>query len=406
MATVIDQFLVGIGFEPDEAGARAAEGSLNSIRSSALQLGAVVGTGLGLKALTVDFANAADEAGKFSEIIGVSVEDMDRLDFAIQREGGSLNELKGELRSIDQFREGLAVGDVGFLAQAEAAGISTDALIKAKNPMEAYLALAEQFQNLDRGQKVNAAQALGLGDASVRLLSRGRKGIQEYIDEADRLGTQTTEMTEVAKDFNDSLTDTQRIFGSIGDTISVNFLPFLTDANKEMSDFLANNKELIDSGIEEAADGMAGSIAGITASITALTAAAGASGLASLLSKLGLSGTARGVGGIAAGARAAGGLGLAASGGFAVGSVISDNLSNDFNQTFGRGIARWLSFFGNDEATRSLTAERSFLDSRANTTINFNPQQSDIQTMRRVVNEELTNVTTQTQQDIITSDEG
>ena len=72
MSNVISSFLVGIGFDYDKKSAKQIEGGIDTIKSKALQLGAVVAGGFGLKSLTADFASSADMLGKFSQVFGVN----------------------------------------------------------------------------------------------------------------------------------------------------------------------------------------------------------------------------------------------------------------------------------------------------------------------------------------------
>ena len=60
MSKVISSILVGLGFDYDKKGAQEIESGIGSIKSKALQLGAVVAGGFGLKSLTADFASSRD----------------------------------------------------------------------------------------------------------------------------------------------------------------------------------------------------------------------------------------------------------------------------------------------------------------------------------------------------------
>lgn len=103
--------------------------------------------------------------------------------------------------------------------------------------------------------------------------------------------------------------------------------------------------------------GYTAAIVGATTGLTALAAAAGAAGLAGTLTgglpKLGGIG-----GGVLAGSRVLGGVGLAFGGGYAAGTLISKAIEGtSFQLAIGRGVAKALAFFGNEEASRAVEAE-------------------------------------------------
>lgn len=249
MAKTISNFLVGVGFDLDKKSADGVASGIDSIKSKALQLGALVAGAFGIKALTTDFANAKDDLGKFAEVFGGSADDISAFGNALRLEGGTLEGFMSQLASLEQFRAGLATGDTGFLEAAGRAGLDTRALIEAETATEGFLTLADQFQKLSRKQRISAAQAIGLDEASIRLLSKGRNAIEEVVEAQRIMRPVTDEMTDAAAEFNDQMQDMGTNIGGVADQISVKLLPQINNVLAGMNSWIAANRELLDTGV-------------------------------------------------------------------------------------------------------------------------------------------------------------
>lgn len=251
MANVLTNFLVGVGVEFDKKSASSVTTAFDGIKSKALQLGAVVAGAFGAKQLTLNFAAVNDQLGKFSTTFGVLPDDVTAFGRALSHEGGTLNSFMSQLENIERMRAGLIQGDAGFIAAAGRAGIDTTDLIAAKDATEAYLSLANQFQSMSLQQRLNAAEALGLDEASIRLLSKGRAAIMEIVDAERAMRPLTQEMTKESARFNDELQDLGTTIGGVADKISIKVLPVLSDMLKGMRDLVTVTDDVVSSGIDD-----------------------------------------------------------------------------------------------------------------------------------------------------------
>ena len=242
MANTITNFLVGIGIQFDNKGARQAASGIDSIKSKALQAGSVLAGAFGVKALSTDFANATDSLGKFGETFGLTANDIMGFGNALAQEGGNLESFMSQIENIERLRAGLQVGDAGFISVAGRAGIDTGPLIEATTATEAYLALADQFQAMTQQQRLNAASALGLDEASIRLLSKGRSEVDATISKFQTIRPVTDEMTEGAAVFNRSWLETKQNIGSVVDVMGNELLPVLTDITDEINSWFDENR--------------------------------------------------------------------------------------------------------------------------------------------------------------------
>lgn len=347
MAKTISNLLVGIGFDLDKKSTDQVASGIDGVKSKALKLGSIVAGAFGVKALTADFASAKDDLDKFAQVFGSTAESINAFGNALRLEGGSLASFMAQLSSLEKFRAGLAVGDAGFIAAAGRAGLDTKALIEAKDATEGYLTLADQFQKMTRQQRINAADALGLDEASIRLLSKGRAGIEAVVEQQRRMRPITQEMTDAARIYNDEMQDLTTNIGGFADKISSKLLPQINNVVSGMNDWIESNRELLNSGTDSFLDSIGKNVMMIGASLGLVSAGVVATGGGAAVAKgagaLGLSkvatagGIASKVGGVAS---RAGGVGLALTAGLTIGDIIYKNFAVEIADAVDAAITR------------------------------------------------------------------
>ncbi len=251
MPNTISNFLVGIGFDFDEKSTKKADANIDRIKSNALQVSAVLAGAFGIKALTSNFADATNTVSRFSEVFGVVPNEVAALGRALTLEGGTMAGLMAQIDQIESLRAGLLRGDAAFIAQAGIAGIDPTAITNAKNATEAYVALGDQFKNLSQQQRINAADALGLDEASIRLLSKGSDEIRRIVGEQQEMRPITDAMIEGAKGYDQAVKNLGTSIGGFADNISETLLPAVTDSIEGITKFLDVNRELINSKVDE-----------------------------------------------------------------------------------------------------------------------------------------------------------
>lgn len=242
MSNVISSFLVGIGFEYDRKSAQQIESGIDSIKSKALQLGSVVAGAFGLKELTFGFAQSADTLGKFGQTFGVSANDVQAFGNALKTEGGSLEGFMSQLESLERARARIRVGDVGFFAPAGKAGIDPNAIANANSATEAYLGLADSFARMNVQERINAAEALGLDEASIRLLSQGRDAVEGLVSKYRSIRPLTGDMTSEAAEFTKQWVEAKANVGSFADAISKELLPVINDITKSVNSWFNDER--------------------------------------------------------------------------------------------------------------------------------------------------------------------
>lgn len=359
MASTIKNFLIGIGYEYDDKGEKQIESGIDSIKSKALQLGAVVAGAFGIKALTSDFAAAKDELGKFAQVFGVSANDVNAFGQVLEHEGGTLDSFMGQLAGIAKLRAGLEKGDTAIFGAAGLAGISADAtkkILEAEDSVESLILLADEMQGMTQEQKLNAAAAFGIDESMIRVLEQGSDKVRELLKEQKLIRPVTESMTKAAKDFNDETQTLSDNVGGFSDRISDKLVPEINNVLSGMNQWIAVNRDTINTGLDTTLETIADNF-GLVAGALGIVASSAAFGMlvkfgrfiplfGSLATSVGLVGSA-----------------LVPIAGIALGAVAAVKFLNEAlegteaQMDIGRGIAKVAAFFGNDEAQAALDAE-------------------------------------------------
>lgn len=251
MSNTIQNFLIGIGLDFDDKGAKEARSGIDGIRSSALQAGAAIAGAFGLKKLTSDFADANAMMGRFGENFGVIPNDVAAMGRVYEKAGGSTNELMGQLEQVEKLRAKTKVGDWDFVAKAGVTGFDPDSILKAKNATEAMAAIADQMQGMDRQSRINLVSALGLDNTSLNVLAKGGDAFKSAIDMQKQLRPKTQAMIETSKEFQSAWVDMWARVGSETDKASMKILPKVNEIINSINGFYDENKKAIDDGVEK-----------------------------------------------------------------------------------------------------------------------------------------------------------
>lgn len=241
--SLIDELLIGLGFEYDDEGIDKFKediGKTKEILGALVKV--VVSATTAITALTVASTRASDEQGKLADEIGESVENLDALQFALERSGGTADGMANSLRNL-AIRASEASRGVGSGLEAFALlGISNPSL---KSTGDLLLEISSRLKNLNKSKQIELADKLGIRD-SIRLLQQGPDAIRELIVEAKSLGVTTAEDAKIAADFQDSLTNLWKIVKEISRYIARYFAPIIQKINNSFIDWWKSNKEIIE----------------------------------------------------------------------------------------------------------------------------------------------------------------
>lgn len=275
MAEAIDELFVRLGLETDQEQFQQAESNFSSLQSTVLQVGAAIGTGLGINELTAEWARGIDEMAKKAEVLegsGVTPQFISQMQGAFALIRGDAEEAIPFIEQMVRLLEDVDWGEINDSALAR--GLDLSGLQEAETAREAMEALQEQFQQIEDPQRQERlANAIGLSDDAFRLLKGGELG--PIMDRAEELRPMTDEMVEAAKEFNEGWAELSRAMTSLTDRISESFVGELGEGMSEMADAIAENRKAIVSFWGEAKPILTGMAASLGAMATLRAAQSG-----------------------------------------------------------------------------------------------------------------------------------
>ena len=252
---VIDELLVGLGFEYDPKDAKKFKDDVGKTVNVVKQLAKTAVAGAtAITAMTVASARASDEQGKLADEIGETVENIGALQFAQQIAGGTAEGMANSLRELS-LRASEAARGTGTAVEAFGLlGISaTGANGEIKPASDLMKEISGTFQGLGRARQIELADKLGLRD-SIRLLQLGPEAIEDLNQKARELGVTTGEDAALSASFNDSLVEMWAVIKQVSRVMTRSFAPVLEDIVDGFTEWWMVNKDLIEQNIPKWVD--------------------------------------------------------------------------------------------------------------------------------------------------------
>jgi hypothetical protein len=219
-----------------------AENSLSRFaKGAALSLAGALSVGLFVEAgrAALDYA---DNIGKMAQKIGMTTEELSRLNYAAKLSDLSLQELQGGLQQLSKNME---AGSEGLAAL----GISaTDSSGNLRSTSEVMLEVAEAFAGMEdgAGKTAIAMNIFGRSGANlIPMLNAGRNGLASMGDEAQRLGVVISDdAARAAETFNDNMTRLQTATQGVVQEITAQALPAMIDLTENLLELIKTGPPL------------------------------------------------------------------------------------------------------------------------------------------------------------------
>ena len=247
---VIDELLVGLGFEYDAGEAKKFSDDIGKTVGIVKELAKVaLAAATALTGIVVASSLASDEQGKLADEIGETVSNINALQFAQQIAGGSADGMSNSLRELS-LRASEAARGVGSGVEAFGLlGISTTgANGQIKSASNLLTEVSGKMQGLGRARQIELADKLGLRD-SIRLLQMGPAAIVELTAKSKALGETTAEDARVSAEFNDALVEMWSVTKQLSRLLTRVLGPILNDMVDTFTDWWMVNRDLIEQNI-------------------------------------------------------------------------------------------------------------------------------------------------------------
>lgn len=255
--SIVRELVTLFSFDTDERGITQAENAVSGLRDQLFALlAAGAAAGASLFGLAQSTANYADDAVKTAERLGLTVERLQELDFALGINGTSFAEQRVSFQRLAGVAADAAAGVQGARDSFDAIGVSvTDSAGNLRSIDDLLLSVADGMAGLDNDtQRAALAQDLfgRSGGTLLTFLRNGSAGIQDLAAEARDLGgVLSTEDARGAEAFNDEMLRLRTFVRGLKNDIGIGLIPIIREQITAVREWGQQNRELISAKLAE-----------------------------------------------------------------------------------------------------------------------------------------------------------
>ena len=221
--------------------------------------GAFVSLSNPLKVLTIGLSafsgvfeatmNSAVNGEKMADLAaqsGMAVDKFQTLSNAVKHYGGTADSVANTMLNLRKNLQDVQSGGNGngLLEFLSKDGINISGIKSAEQLLQI---VAREMENLDSiAEKLDLGQALGLDDATIRLVSGGLANLNNVMADSEKYNSFSDEDIEQAQEFEATLRDISSGFSAIANNLGSVVLPILQpmfSLVKKIVDFYASNEE-------------------------------------------------------------------------------------------------------------------------------------------------------------------
>lgn len=224
---VIKEFLVGLGFDIDEAGLKKFAGGIAMATAKVVALGAAVTAGAGyITKLVTDVAGDLDKVSDLAGRVNATASQILELGHVASLTDSSLeavmSSFDGLSKSAGEAFMGLGRGRIVF----ETMGISVrDQNGKLKNTAVLMEEIGNKIKGLEKGQQLAVLSKLGIDPTMVQALTGDVAGLRaEFAAVYNTAGIDANKAAQASSDFIDSLTRLQFVMDAIRRSVALKFM--------------------------------------------------------------------------------------------------------------------------------------------------------------------------------------
>ncbi|HHR5679584.1 TPA: hypothetical protein ACS62U_004652 [Klebsiella pneumoniae] len=170
-AETLKDFLISLGFNVDEAGAKKFDAVVAGTTLKAIELGVKVeAAALSVVAFTAKISSSLDNLYWASQRTGATVEGIKQIGYAVSQVGGSADSARGSLENLARFIRNNP-GAEGFLNRL---GVQTrDASGNMRDMATIFTGVGQRLSNMPYYRANQYAQMLGLDENTMMAMRRG-----------------------------------------------------------------------------------------------------------------------------------------------------------------------------------------------------------------------------------------
>ncbi|WHS97786.1 MAG: hypothetical protein LZT29_00663 [Pantoea stewartii] len=220
-ADVIKDFLISLGFQVDESGAKKFDATIAATTLQAVKLGAAVeAAALSVVAFTAKIASGLDNLYWMSQRTGATVAGIQQIGFAVSQLGGTVDGARSSLESLAHFMRNNP-GAEGFLNRL---GVQTrDASGNMRDMASIFTGVGDKLRNMPYYRANQYAQMLGIDENTLMAMRRGVGQFSaQYTQMAKAIGYNADAAAMSSNRFMTSLRSFGEMAGMVRDKIGSN----------------------------------------------------------------------------------------------------------------------------------------------------------------------------------------
>lgn len=240
MATTLDTLVVELFMNSSAfaAQSKGVEKALNGIKTAAQATGLVVAA-MFVKSGIAQFVSQAQELGNLGRSVRENAEDLQAWGEAVKREGGTVEGFNSTVKKLsdDLMSIPLTGGNSPLLGGLVRLGVQFRNLDgSVRKPLDLLKDLSSRFQGMSNAQSLALGKKIGLDEATIRLLQKGRKGLDELLVKYKELGVMSNEDIKTGERLKKMFQDYQQVITALG----MRFIRFFLPAAEKVSQWLTS----------------------------------------------------------------------------------------------------------------------------------------------------------------------
>lgn len=252
-AETIKDFLISLGFQVDESGAKKFEATIASTTLSVIKAGAAVeATALSVVAFTAKIASGLDNLYWMSQRTGATVQGIQQIGFAVSQLGGTADGARSSLEGLAQFVRNNP-GAEGFLNRL---GVQTrDAKGNMRDMASVFTGVGQRLSQMPYYRANQYAQMLGIDENTLMAMRRGVGQFSaQYTQMAKAIGYNADVAAVSSNRFMTSLRSFGQMAGMARDKIGSNLAEGLSGSidtlRRQIVDNFPKIEHVISSGVK------------------------------------------------------------------------------------------------------------------------------------------------------------
>ena len=252
-AETIKDFLISLGFQIDDAGAKKFDSVIVGVTANVFKMAAVVeGAALSVVAFTAKIASGLDNLYWASQRTGATVQGIQQIGYAVSQMGGSVDGARSSLESLSRFMRN-SPGAESFLNRL---GIQTrDAKGNMRDMATVFTGVGQKLSSMPYYRANQYAQMLGIDENTLLAMRRGLSNFSaQYSQMTKAIGYNADTAAVSANKFMTSLHAFGQMAGMARDKIGSNLAEGLAGSidnlRKQILDNFPKIEETITRGIK------------------------------------------------------------------------------------------------------------------------------------------------------------